>query len=83
MHMTSNGHPTPEDDFKMGELKLVGFDLWDHDQPCRFGFLSLQQYRKWFSEAERRELAQAGLKLRRKKAAVVIRSQFQCVYVPA
>jgi len=80
-HTYDNGHPTIRMDFKERDLSAVRFD--DGDTPeCICGFVSLAQYRKWFDENERKRLAKAGFKIRRRRAAMAIRSVYQCLFIP-
>ena len=81
-HSSNNGHPSPFCDFGAHEYNRVKLNTGCRNSSCRFGFISLKQYYKWFSKAERKRLAQIGFKLRRRRASVVYRSDYQCMFMP-
>ena len=86
-HNCDNGHPTPQWDFTTQELNAIGYYEYVNTERFsgyrfKFGFTSIRQYEKWFSQSERRRMLKAGIKLRRKKAAKAVASRYQCIYIP-
>lgn len=79
-HTSYNGHPLPSEEFPAKDLKRIHY--YDSNHNFKFGFVSIRQYHKWFNKAERNRQAQVGIKLRRKRAEMVVRSSSQCMYVP-
>jgi len=47
---------------------------------CRYGFVSLEQLHRWFSELDLGELRRLGFSIMEYQAEIVASSQYQCLF---